>query len=283
MDQTKTVKLVYSADATGDAGYRSLFDMAADVLKSRDLIRALISRDIKVRYKQTWLGFVWALVPQLVTVALFSFLVSRRVFAMGETELPYVIHAIWSVSFWQLFAVCIINCTNSLTAAGPMIKKISFCREALVFASVGQCLFDFAVRMVPVLLVFIWFGYVPSGQVIWLPFVILFALLMAIGIGFLTSILNLIMRDTASIVSILMTFGIFMAPVLYPPPVKEPFVYINYLNPFSPLLISTQEMLAGTFSPVLPGLIPACVLSVLIFVCGWKLFSLSISRVAEKA
>ena len=179
MKQMKSVARVYSADADEGGERRSLLSMMKDVLASRDLIRALIGRDIKVRYKQTWLGFVWAVVPQLVTVGLFSFLVSRRVFAMGETQLPYVIHAIWSVSFWQLFAVCIINCTNSLTAAGPMIRKISFCREALVFASVGQCLFDFLIRLLPVLVVFAWFDFVPSGQIMWLPFMVLIALMMA--------------------------------------------------------------------------------------------------------
>lgn len=283
METGRTSSVVYCAHENGHGPGRSLVSMVTDVLKSRDLIRALVCRDIKVRYKQTRLGFIWAIVPQLVTVALFSFLASRRVFAMGETELPYIIHAIWSVSFWQLFATCIINCTNCLTAAGTMIKKISFCREALVFASVGQCLFDFAIRIVPIMLVFVWFGFVPSGQIIWLPIILLIALMMAIGIGFLTSIMNLVMRDTASIISILMTFGIFMTPVLYPPPVKEPFVYINYLNPFSPLLISSQKMLAGSFSPEMDGLLLSTVLSVLIFVIGWKLFSLCISRVAEKA
>jgi len=278
----RTKKTIYTPASRGSSS-SSIVGMLLELYDNRELIWSLINRDLKTRYSQTWFGYVWALLPQIVTVAVFTFLASRRVFAMGETELPYVIHAIWSISFWQFFAACIINCTQSLSGAGAMLRKINFCKEALIIASVGQCVFDFFIRLLPVIVVLAWYKFAPSLQIVYVPLIIIISILIAIGVGFITSVLNIVIRDTHSIVSIIMTFGLFLSPILYPPPVREPFVYINSINPFSPLLIATQKMIAGTFTIDVGGLFPVCALSVIVFIGGWKIFNLSISKVIERA
>lgn len=275
-------KTIYTPVSRGGSS-SSIIGMLHELYDNRELIRSLINRDIKARYSQTWFGYVWVLLPQIVTVTIFAFLASRRVFAMGDTELPYVIHAIWSISFWQFFAACIINCTQSLSGAGAMLRKINFCKEALVIASVGQCIIDFFIRLLPVIAVLAWYDFVPSLQIFYVPLIIIISLMIALGIGFITSVLNIVIRDIHSVVSIIMTFGLFLSPILYPPPVREPFVYINSINPFSPLLIATQKMIAGSFTVEMDGLVPVCALSVIVFIGGWKIFNLSISKVIERA
>ena len=107
--------------------------------------------------------------------------------------------------------------------------------------------------------------------------------MLALGLGFLFAILNLVVRDTANILGIILTVGMFLTPVLYPPPVTEPFVYLNLLNPISPVLENIQSLVArGTLSDW-RLLIITCVFSFILLMAGWRIFNLTLSRINERA
>ncbi|WP_341327587.1 ABC transporter permease [Methylotuvimicrobium sp. KM2] len=258
-------------------------EMFSDLIASRELIWRLIIRDFSVRYRQSMLGYVWAVLPQIVTVAIFTFLSRHRVFDMGPTDMPYVVHALWSISVWQLFAGCLIGCTNSLVNAGSLVTKINFPKEALVFAAIGQASLDFMIRLIPVTVVFIWYGFVPAWHSVFIPLILIAVLLMALGAGFIMAIINLVLRDMGNMLSMVLTFGMFLAPILYPPPVREPFTIVNVANPFSPLLIATQNLLSGQplMQPEL--LVYMIVFSIGVFFLGWRAFHITMPRIAERA
>lgn len=279
----KQVIKVYTPDAMRTRGLSVWIDMAKELWNSRELIWRLMQRDISVRYRQSIMGYIWAVLPQIATVALFTFLSKHRVFDMGETHLPYVIHALWSISVWQLFSTCLIGCTNSLVSAGTLVTKINFPKEALVIAAIGQGVFDFFIRLVPVVFVMWWYQFLPSWEIIFIPFVLIFVVLLALGMGFILSIINLILRDVGNAVNIILTFGMFLAPILYPPPMREPFALINIYNPFSPLLIATQDMLSGINLTYPNAMMVMIALSVFIFFTGWRVFHITMPRVTERA
>jgi len=258
-------------------------EMEQELIASRELIWRLMLRDFSVRYRQSILGYIWAIFPQIITVAIFTFLARHRVFDMGGTTMPYVIHALWSVSVWQLFAGCLIGCTNSLVNAGSLVTKINFPKEALVFSAIGQALLDFMIRLFPITMVFIWYGFVPSWHSVFIPFVLMSIILMALGVGFIMAIINLVLRDMGNVISMILTFGMFLAPILYPPPIKEPFNIVNYANPFSPLLIATQNLLAGQDLMQTELLALMSAISLGIFLFGWRMFHITMPRIAERA
>lgn len=257
--------------------------MFKELWQSRELVWRLILRDFSVRYRQSILGYLWAILPQITTVAIFTFLSKHRVFDMGETAMPYVIHALWSLSVWQLFSSCLVGCTNSLVNAGSLVTKINFTKEALVIAAIGQGVIDFTIRLVPVIAVFVWFGFTPSWQAAFIPLILLSVILMAVGVGFFMAIINLVLRDAGNAISMMLTFGMFLAPILYPPPVREPFVVVNYLNPFSPMLIATQRLLSGQPLEWSTALLVSISLSLIVFLLGWRVFHITMPRVAERA
>jgi len=257
--------------------------MFQDLYSCRDLILQLIKRDFSVRYSQSILGYVWAVLPQLVTVVIFTFLARHRVFDMGQTTMPYVIHALWSVSVWQLFSGCLIGCTNSLVKAGSLVTKINFPKEALVFSALGQATLDFMIRLVLVAIVFIWYGFIPSWHSLFIPFILICVMLMAMGVGFFMAIINLVLRDMGNVLSMVLTFSMFLAPILYPPPQREPFNIVNYANPFSPLLIATQNMLVGQELMQPKILMLMIVVSISVFFLGWRMFHITMPRIAERA
>lgn len=261
----------------------SLAGMFGALYGSRELIAQLVRRDWIVRYRQSFLGAAWALVPQLVTVTIFTFLTHHRVFAMGETPLPYILYSLWGFSLWQLFASTLISATVSLTNAGSLVTKSNFRKEALILAPAGHAIFDFLIRLLPLIAIFIWYGYVPGPGVVFVPVLVALVLVMALGAAFFLAPLNLVFKDVGNAISILMTFGMFLAPVLYAPPVRFPFSLVNVLNPFSPLLIATHQLIAG--SPLTqPLTLPlAMLLSLALFYFGWRFFVVTIRRIAERA
>ncbi len=265
------------------SGIAVWLSMFSEIWGSRELIWRLILRDISVRYRQSIFGYIWALLPQIVTVALFTYLSRHRIFDMGATQLPYVLHALWSISLWQLFSACLIGSTSSLVNAGSLVTKINFPKESLVISTIGQAIFDFLIRLLPVFIVMVWYGFTPSWEAIFIPFVIAIIILLALGIGFILSIVNLILRDVASALSIILTFGMFLSPILYPPPTHETFSLINIINPFSPLLITTQELLSGRVFMFPYALVVVSVISVVMFFLGWRVFHITMPRVAERA
>lgn len=271
---------IYSARQPNNHSWLFMFSA---LWQSRELVWRLMIRDFSVRYRQSIFGYLWAVLPQIITVAIFAFLSKHRVFDMGETTLPYVIHALWSISVWQLFASCLMGCTNSLVNAGALVTKINFSKEALVIAATGQGIVDFLIRLIPVTAVFIWLHFTPSWQAIAIPLLLLAVILMAVGIGFFMAIINLVIRDAGNAMGMLLTFGMFLAPILYPPPIREPFLVVNYLNPFSPLLIATQRLLAGQEIIFSTPLIVAISLSIGLFLTGWRVFHITMPRVAERA
>jgi lipopolysaccharide transport system permease protein len=283
MSPTPIEECVYSADAKRRKGILIWMTMFRDLWAARDLIARLVHRDITVRYRQSILGYVWAILPPIVTVALFTFLTERRVFPMGQTPLPYTVFALWNLSVWQLFSSCLVGSTNSLVQAGALVTKINFPKEALVIAPLGQALFDFLLRLIPVAAVFAWYQVTPSWQAIAMPLILVPVILMALGLGFLFSIANLVMRDIGNALSMVLTFATFLAPILYPPPVREPFYLINLLNPFSPLLIATQDLLAEGRLSHPDTFFFSTIFSLLIFLGGWRVFHITMPRIAERA
>jgi lipopolysaccharide transport system permease protein len=279
----EAVEIVYTpngARRNGISGWRIIF---AELANSRRLIWLLILRDISVRYRQSILGYVWAVVPQIATVGVFAFLHASRLLPIGGTKIAYVAYALWGISVWQLFAGCLSSCTNSLASSGTLVTKVNFPREALVIAAVGPPVFDFFVRLVPVVAVFIWYGVTPSWGIIFVPFVLMSVMLLALGLGFVLSIANLVLRDTGNALGTVLTIGMFLTPVLYPPPVRWPFFLVNLLNPLSPLLTASQDLIAEGYLTRPEMFAAALLLSLVLAFVGWRAFRVTIPRVAGYA
>jgi lipopolysaccharide transport system permease protein len=218
-----------------------------------------------------------------MTVAVFAFLHASRVLPIGGTRIEYIAYALWGISVWQLFAGCLSSCTASLVGSGPLVTKVNLPREALVIAAIGQPAFDFFVRLVPVVAVFAWYGVAPSWGVVLMPLLLLPVILLALGFGFVLSIANLVIRDTGNAIGTMLTVGMFLTPVLYPPPVRWPFFLVNLLNPLSPLLSASQDLIAVGFLTRPEMTAAAWVFSLALCVVGWRVFRITIPRVAAYA
>lgn len=280
---TPLTEVLYTPYAQRRQGWRVWSKMFEDLSSSHELIWRLIVRDISARYRQSILGYIWAILPTVGTVMIFAFLTSSRTIPVSDPPLPYVAYALWNVGVWQLFAGCLINCTNSLVSAGSLVSKIKFPKEALVIAALGQPIIDFLIRLVPLALVFAWYDVELDWKIVFMPLILVPAILLALGLGFLLSIANLVLRDIGNALGIILTFGIFLAPVLYPPPTMWPSTLVNVLNPFSPILIAAQDLIAHGSLSMTQAFLFSCLFSLLVFLTGWRLFGIAMPRVCAYA
>lgn len=275
-------EVVYVPDRTQKMGARIWGRMFRDLAASRDLIWRLFMRNWAAFYRQSWLGYVWAVVPSVVAVLSFWFLARRKVLPIGATPIPYVAYALWGMSVWRLFAASYTMAAGALKDAGPMISRINFPKDALVFSSIGRAIFDFLVRLVLVVLVFAWFRIVPAWTAVFLPVALLPVVLMALGFGMIVAVLSVAGTDIANMINIALNFGMLITPVLYPPLKTFPYSLLNIFNPISPVIIASHDLLErGSLS--MPGpYIMSWLFAVLLFGLGWRFFCLAMPRVAER-
>jgi lipopolysaccharide transport system permease protein len=259
-----------------------LKEIVNEVARNKWLTYQLFKRDFVALYRQSFMGLLWAFIVPLVSVGSFIVLSNAGLFQIGTIDVPYPIFAVLGMAFWQLFSMGLIASTNSLVNAGTVITKINFSKKSLVIASVGQSVVSFAVQIGLVCALFIVYHKMPSPAILLIPLLMLPVIMMTLGMGFILSLLNGIMRDIGSVITLMITFLMLLTPILYVKPASGILAVATAFNPIYYLISSAREIiLMGTMSEPAGFAISACV-SVLIFVISLIIFHLTETRVAER-
>src|SRR5674476_1473978 len=197
---TETDFTTYEPDNSLKKGYRSLFsEIFSELNKSRWLIFQLFKKDFVALYKQSFIGVLWAIVLPLVAVGTFIVLSGAGVFNVGALSVPYPIYAILGTALWGLFSTGLVASSNSIVAAGPMITTINFSKKSLVIASMGQALLAFFIQLCLVLALLVYYQVTPSPAILLIPLLIVPVVLFTLGLGFVLSLVNGIVRDVANL------------------------------------------------------------------------------------
>jgi len=196
---------------------------------------------------------------------------------------PYPVYALVGLTIWQLFATGISTCSNSIVAGGSMVVKINFAKESLIIASFAQSIFEFIVRAILLAAVFAWYGIVPHWTSVFFPLMLIPLVLLTIGLGFITSLVTVILRDMQNIIVLATTILLFLTPVLYIPVSNGAMAKINEINPLAILIGAPRDMLLTGSVPRFDYYIIASVLSAVIFLAGWRVFHIVEPRMAERA
>jgi lipopolysaccharide transport system permease protein len=205
----------------------------SDLWRYRDLLYILSERDVKIRYKQTILGALWAIIQPLFTMLIFT-LFFGNLAGIASDGIPYPIFAYAGLLPWTFFSNAVTSSGNSLVGNSNLITKVYFPRIIIPTASVVSGLIDFAIAFV--LLVFLMFYYQIglSINILILPFLVILTSLLAIGIGMWFSALNVKYRDIRYALPFLIQLGMFATPIIYPTSlVPEKYRWLMALNPLS--------------------------------------------------
>jgi lipopolysaccharide transport system permease protein len=216
-----------------------------DLWEYRELLYFLTWRDIKVRYKQTFLGVAWVIFQPLLSMVIFTF-VFGRVVGVPSDGIPYSLFAYAGLLPWTFFSGAVTRSGNSLVGSANLITKVYFPRLIIPGAAVAAGLVDFAIAFVLLAGLMVWYS-VPVGLgLLMLPVLVLLTALLALGIGMWTSALNVKYRDVAHILPFLITLGMFASPIIYPVSiVPKRWSWLFDLNPLTGIIEGYRSALFG--------------------------------------
>ena len=183
-----------------------------DLWSYRELLYFLAWRDLLVRYKQTTVGVAWAVLRPAIQIVIFTFLF-QRVAKMSSGEIPYSLLVTAGALPWQLFATAFASAGDSLMASSGLISKIYFPRLLVPAAPLVVGFVDFAISLLILVVLLVWYQYVPDFRILTLPFFILLALLASLGAGLWLAALTVKYRDFRFISPFIVQIGFFLSPV----------------------------------------------------------------------
>ena len=218
-----------------------------DLWRYRELFYILSWRDIKVRYKQTVVGAAWSAIRPVLTTMIFTFVFSRIAKLPSSGDVPYALMVFAGMLPWQFFSNALSESSNSLVGNSNLITKVYFPRLIIPASSVITSLVDLAISFVIMLGMFIWYGYIPSWHIIFLPLFILLAFTCAFGIGLYLTAVNVKYRDFRYIIPFIVQFVLYISPVGFNSSVINDKWRILYaLNPMAGVIDGFRWSLLGT-------------------------------------
>lgn len=184
-----------------------------DLWRYRELLYILAWRDVAVRYKQTAIGIIWALLQPFAQMFVMVVVFSKIAGLPSEGGAPYPLLVFAAMLPWQFFASSISSASMSIVSNSNLISKVYFPRLIIPAAAVVTSLVDFAIAFAILIVVMLWYGHVPGWRMLTLPVFMLLALLASFGPGLLITTLNTEYRDFRYVIPFIVQFGLYVSPV----------------------------------------------------------------------
>jgi lipopolysaccharide transport system permease protein len=259
-------------------GWRSL-DLT-ELWAFRELFWVLTARDVKVRYKQTVLGFAWAIIQPVMLMVVFSIFFGRLA-KMPSDGYPYPIFVFAGLLPWTFFANAVSSSGSSLIGSAQLVSKVYFPRLIIPMASVGGGLIDFAIAAGVLLLLMIYYGFGLTINLLMLPLLVAVLILVAVGIGVLLSALTVAYRDFRYVIPFMVQLWLFVTPVVYPTSiVPQDWRWLLNLNPMVGIIEGFRSaFLGGSFDFV--ALASSLVVAAVMFTIGVAYFEKVERRLAD--
>lgn len=245
-----------------------------------ELLAFLIWRDVKIRYRQTLLGGLWAVLQPFIAMMIFAFIFNRLAHVESDGP-PYKLFAFCGLAPWTFFSASVTQSSNSLLTNQQLVSKVYFPRIFIPLGAIGALLVDLFLTLGLLGVMMVYYRWPLTVNVLLLPLFILGAMLAASGTGLLLSALNVSFRDVKYVVPFMVQMGLFVTPVIYPPHyIPQRWQFLMGLNPMAGVVIGFRHALLGTpASWQLMGV--SFAVSVFLFVLGLLIFRRMENRFAD--
>lgn len=257
---------------------KSFKDYWSEIFESRELFWILAKRDVIVRYKQTVLGIVWAMIRPLITAMVMVFAFGRVANMAEGSPIEYMLVVMPGVITWLLFSQSLMQVSMSIVQNTNLVAKVYFPRLIIPFSSFLLGLIDALIAFVLFLGLCIWFGFSPDWKILLFPIFLTLTYFAAFSFGLFASVLNVKYRDIGQIIPFIIQFGYILSPVAYPTSyVQEQTSSLLYqlyvLNPVVGLIDCMRWSLLDDYMPFNWGsFIPMMLFVVVSFVFSFFFF-----------
>jgi len=278
----RVTNAVYTPDSQLRTPGRLVREMVRDLLASRELAWRLFARNIATQYRQSALGYVWAVAPPLVTSSLFILLNSAGLLRAGDTGVPYPVYVILGTVSFALFLDALNVPLNAIAAARGTLPKINFPHEALLLAGMGQILLNFAVKATLIIGVLVIFR-VPVPLTAVLVVIPLAGLLMAgLAVGIFLVPIGGLFQDVGHALGVVASGLVFVTPAAYMPPRAGLLAVITAWNPLTALVMTTRDVILHGSSAYMPTTLILVGVSILALLMSWVAFRLAMPIIIER-
>ena len=212
---------------------------------NQELLFFFTWRDLKIRYKQTIIGILWALFQPFATMVVFTIFFGKFG-KIPSDNIPYPVFVFSGLLLWQLFSASLLQASKSLVSQQNLITKVYFPRLILPLSPIFSNLIDFAIASIILIGLMIYYGFVPhlTGLLI-LPLLILVVCMFAVGLGLFLASVNVKYRDVKYILPFLIQLLMFLTPVIYPPSILGRYSWILAANPMTGVIKAARAALFG--------------------------------------
>lgn len=248
---------------------KSLKNYWTDIWHYRELFYFLAWRDIMVRYKQTVIGIAWSVIRPFLTMIVFT-VIFGNLAKLPSEGVPYAVLVFAAMLPWQFFANSLTESSNSLLTNANMLTKIYFPRLIMPASSIIVSLIDFLISLGLLVLIMIFYRFIPSWRIITLPIFLSMALIASLGVGLWLSALNVKYRDFRYIVPFIVQFGLYISPVGFSSNiVPKQWRLLYSLNPMVGVIDGFRwAILGGKAQIYLPGFLLSLGVTLCLFVFG---------------
>jgi ABC-2 type transport system permease protein len=237
-----------------------MWKLARDVYARRELLGLLVARNLKIRYKNSALGFLWSLLVPLFMILIYATFASILKFNLGRPD--YIQFLVTGLIVWQFLVMCVNDSLNSIVGSANLVKKTAFPRIVLPSAMVVANLINFLLTCV-VLGAYLLVAKSSFSYLACLPLVVITQCALCLGMAMILSASNVFFRDTEHIVGVLTLAWFFLSPIFYSidmqveklSPLVKGGAWLPFLNPLSGLLCSYRAILISDFSATLPQML----------------------------
>jgi|SRR5436305_2190476 len=221
------------------------------VLRYRDLVRALVSRDLKVRYRRSTLGFVWTMLQPLLMMLVLR-MVFSKLFQSGSAEVTrsYPVYALAGILFWNFFSQSIVASMNSLRGNAQLLQKLPVPKAVFPLATVLSGVINLLFALIPLFLILLVSRHPITPALFFLPVSITLAAIFTLGAGLLLSPLAVFFTDTVELIGVLLTLLFYLTPVIYPKDIVP--AHLRWIVRFNPI----RSILEVFRDPIFYGKVP---------------------------
>lgn len=260
------------------AGWRGLD--AGELWAYRELIAALVARDVRIRYKQTVLGAAWAIIQPVVSMLIFTVIFGRLASIPSDGH-PYSIFVYSALLPWMLFSGGVTACSQSLAASADLVSKVYFPRVIVPLASMGSALVDYAVAASVLVLLMLWHGTGVSAGILVAPLLLVGVIGFTLGVGLVLSALTVTYRDFRFVIPFMLQIWMFLTPVVYSVSlIPERWQWLLLLNPMTGYITGLRAAFLGG-EPDAAAVAASVLLTALVLVAGVAFFQRAERRFAD--
>jgi len=238
-----------------------------EVWNYRELLFTFVKRDLTVRYRQTIIGGIWAIIQPLTTMVIFSFFFGYLAQISGD-GVPYPVFSYSGLVLWIYFANALSAASGSVVGAAGLFTKVYFPRLIVPLAASMTGIVDYFIALLILFGLMAYYHILPPLIIFFLPLLVLLTWFLATGIGFWLSAVNVKYRDVGFIMPFFIQLMMYMTPVIYPVSIAPNFKHILALNPMTGIIETHRALLLGVKEINYTALVFSITITAIIFITG---------------